>query len=637
MTNRTKLPGRIIIVYLLMLVFFCSTGLAGKPLDIQDHWAEKEISQWMDKGLITGYSDESFKPNDSITRAEFMALINRAYGFTKKADIIFSDIDENNWFYDDASKAVAAGYITGYSDVTLRPNNDVSRQEVAVILSRLLKMSQVNNKSAIEKFSDFSSIPAWSKEAVNSVVVKGYIGGYPDGNYRPGNSTTRAETVTILARVVGELYNSSGSYGLAEDKLIIPGNVTINTTDILLENITIEGNLYLTAGIGDGNVILNNVTVKGTTVISGGGENSITLDHCSLNEVIVKREDDKVRIVAQGNTNIQIVRVKSGSTIDTSAITDEANGVVTIFINTDEEVELIGKFGTVIIEGEGANVSLINATVEKMVINAPTTVTGHGKIENAFVNVNGCSFEKKPENLFLADGVAVDIIVDPVEPTVKPDKGGGGGGPSQPPSTISLDRINHQEMFIGQVIDISVSTDATRITATSDNTEVLTVEVVGKKLVLTTKKLGAVRITVTGSKSGYNDRIRTFTVLVKEPTPPGVALSAINATNGTVTVTFNKPPAPPPTVDDFTITKSINGGQAVDVSVTDVLWNQKQIQATLTIPLVAKTSEEQSVVISARYKNTDFISAGYFIVSALPSWTTISNTLEATFEVQEQN
>ncbi len=660
MINKKKLTGSLFVFYLLLIAFLCSLAFAEELSDIDGHWAEKEISQWVEKGLSTGYSDGSFKPNDYITRAEFMALVNRAYGFTEKIGTSFSDVNENDWFYDDVAKAVAAGYLTGYSDETVKPNNEISRQEVAVILSRLLKLLQASDKGALERFSDYSTIPAWSKEAVNSVVEKGYMGGYPDGNYGPANSTTRGETVTILARAIGELYNTPRTYGPEEGIQSISGNVTVNIADVKIQNTTIEGSLYLTAGIGDGNVVLNNVTVKGTTVISGGGENSIVLEDCSLNEVIIERKDGKVRVVAQGNTNIHRQIVKSGAIIDTSAITDEATGIVTIFIATDEEVELIGRFDSVIIEGEGAKVSLINATIEKMVItetaigatvnvsdnsfinimeiNAPTTVTGQGKIETAFVNVNGCSFEKKPENLYLADGVAVDIIIDPIDPTVQPRGGGsgdGGSGPTQP-STISMDIINNQEMFIGKIIEINVSTDATSIIAISDNTEVLTVAVEGKKLVLTAKNPGTANITVTGSKSGYNDRIRTFTVVVKEPATPEVSISAINATNGTVTVVLSKIPTTEPRIADFTITRSVNGGQVVEVSATEISWNEDELEVNLTIPPVPRTAIKQSVVISAKYKDTDFVSADEFIVIALPDGTTISNVLEATFEVQEQ-
>lgn len=441
MINKKKLSGNLFIIYLFLIVLFCSTGLAVQPTDIVGHWAEDNISQWVDKGLITGYSDGSFKPNESITRAEFMALVNRAYGFAGQASVSFSDVNASNWFYDDAAKAVAAGYMAGYNDGTLRPNNDISRQEVAVILSRLLKMPQVSNMTVIQNFSDYSSIPAWSKEAVNSVVVDAYMGGYPDGSYGPANSITRAETVTVLARAIGQLYNAPGTFGPEQGIQTISGNVTVNTADVELQNITIEGNLYLTAGIGDGDVVLTNVTVKGTTVISGGGENSITLEDCSLNEVIVERVDGKVRIIANGNTNIQIIRVESGTIIDTSALTDDGTDLITIYVTTDEEVELIGNFGTVYIENEGSKVSILsgtiekliiaetatnstvfvaeNATIETMEINTLITVTGQGTIELAIIGEGAgeSTFENEPET------------IEGEQPTVEePSAGGGGGG-----------------------------------------------------------------------------------------------------------------------------------------------------------------------------------------------------------------
>jgi len=82
--------------------------------DIGGHWAEDTIAKWVEQGLISGYTDGTFRPDNSITRAEFMALVNRAFGFNKKAAIGFFDVSATDWFYDEIAKAVKAGYISGY-------------------------------------------------------------------------------------------------------------------------------------------------------------------------------------------------------------------------------------------------------------------------------------------------------------------------------------------------------------------------------------------------------------------------------------------------------------------------------------------------------------------------------------------
>lgn len=90
------------------------------PSDIAGHWAESVITQWQSKGLIQGYEDGTFKPGNTITRAEFVTLMNNAKGFWSEGSINFSDVKNGSWFYSAVARAVAAGYVKGYSDGQLQ-------------------------------------------------------------------------------------------------------------------------------------------------------------------------------------------------------------------------------------------------------------------------------------------------------------------------------------------------------------------------------------------------------------------------------------------------------------------------------------------------------------------------------------
>jgi len=87
--------------------------------DLNGHWAEKQIMGWMEKGFIKGYSDNTFKPNNTITRAEFLTIVNNVFGYKDKAQISFTDVKTSDWYYDEIAKAIAAGYIKGYADGTI--------------------------------------------------------------------------------------------------------------------------------------------------------------------------------------------------------------------------------------------------------------------------------------------------------------------------------------------------------------------------------------------------------------------------------------------------------------------------------------------------------------------------------------
>jgi N-acetylmuramoyl-L-alanine amidase len=172
-----------------------------KKDDITGHWAETTIRNFITKGYVSGYSDGTFKPDNSITRAEFITIINKIFSYTQEADISFTDVKSSDWYYKEVRKAVSKGYVTGYSDNTFKPTNPVTREEAAVIVSRV-KGLKANSTSNLSKFKDAQDISSWAKEYVDAVVAAGYITGYEDSTFKPKNNVTRAEAVVILSRAL---------------------------------------------------------------------------------------------------------------------------------------------------------------------------------------------------------------------------------------------------------------------------------------------------------------------------------------------------------------------------------------------------------------------------------------------------
>lgn len=192
----------------LTVIFLCSIVFSDLPVqpayaqfsDIRGSWAEKQINDWADKGLAGGYPDGTFKPNSQITRAEFVALTNRAFGKQNpaaRAD--FEDVKESNWFYTEVAAATAAGYTAGYTDGTFKPLNPITRQEAASIVARLL---QLDAGAADQAFADDGAIAPWARAAVGAVAAAGIMGGYPDGSFKGANPITRAEAVATLDRAL---------------------------------------------------------------------------------------------------------------------------------------------------------------------------------------------------------------------------------------------------------------------------------------------------------------------------------------------------------------------------------------------------------------------------------------------------
>jgi hypothetical protein len=364
--------------------------------DIRGSLAEKEIIDWAAKGLVHGYSDNTFKPDHPVTRAEFFTLVNRAFGYTKTVTNQFNDVAAADWFSGDIGKAAAAGYIEGCPDGGIKPNDWISRQETAVILSRIFSADSGKRDAAVS-FTDNSRIPGWSRAAISTAVENGYMECYPDGSFQPAVLITRSGAVSVLHRAAGALYNKAGIYGPVEGTITVDGNVTISSRDIILKNTVIKGNLYLTEGIGDGNATLDNVIVKGTMLVKGGGIHSIVIINTILGKVSISVPDgSSVRLVASGNSAVGTVTAGSGTILEERGVT--GSGFVDVVIPKGATVQLSGQFASVRVEKPNTRVNITNGSISYVSISqnaAGSTVTlGQGVIittltANAATVVNG--------------------------------------------------------------------------------------------------------------------------------------------------------------------------------------------------------------------------------------------------------
>ncbi|MEA4846925.1 MAG: S-layer homology domain-containing protein [Clostridiaceae bacterium] len=436
-----------------------NTDAAEYP-DIAGNKYEARLREWIDNGFIKGNPDGSFKPYNTITRAEFMALVNRSFGFTEAAEIDFTDVRKENWFYEDAAKAVKAGYMQGY-DGKLFPLESISRQAFATVLARLTGGETAADDTVINSLTDSKSIPEWSKAAISTVINKGYFKELISDAFKPEEKVTRLEAVVALDRAFKSMYKAvyskGGTYGPASGIMTFDGNVAIISPNVTLKNMAINGDLVLRESIGDGNVHLDNVTVKGTTIVRGGGENSITISNSSLGRVRVIREGNIVRIVAIGSTTIGEVDMRSGAILQEEYLTGDGFGDIVIpdDIFAGAAVIFEGDFDNITVDSSNVNINLVEGTIGNLTltqqaagttvnlaqetsidilnINAAVNITGQGSIQTANINASGSTIQQQPENVVVAPGASAVINNQTVTKsmTVAPPKvssGGGGGG-----------------------------------------------------------------------------------------------------------------------------------------------------------------------------------------------------------------
>ncbi|MDQ0196427.1 S-layer homology domain-containing protein [Paenibacillus wynnii] len=425
--------------------------------DISSHWAKEEINESISNGLISGYADQTFQPNKVITRAEYISIVNKAFGFSHKADQTFTDVSPEKWFYNDVAKAKSSGYISGFEDSTFRPDQPISREQAAKIIYQLMQLDGGTAERNAVSFQDEQQMSAWSKPYMKEVVSKGYLKGYPDASFRPQKSITRAEAVVMLDKAVGQLIHQAGSYDLKEVK----GNVTINSGGVTVKNAVIKGDLILAAGIGEGEVLLDHVTVEGRTIVNGGGENSIVIQDSTMNQLLVQKDFGRVRVFTKGDTSISNTVVKSeakleqekGTTgfqsisVESTTVNDvvKLEGTfVKVAVNSTVTLEVSGQSTVTLLQtntgSEGSEIKLLsNAILEQVILQANAKVTGDGTIVKAVINVEGVSFEQNVKEYILSVLVKL-VLIDGKEvsgssvPTV-PVAGGTTNSPTPVPTS----------------------------------------------------------------------------------------------------------------------------------------------------------------------------------------------------------
>ncbi|MBF4695511.1 S-layer homology domain-containing protein [Fusibacter ferrireducens] len=379
--------------------------------DLVGHWSESIMREWIGEELISGYDGNSYKPNTAITRAEFCTLLNNVIGLTATENTVaFKDVAPSDWFYQTIKNAASNGWVSGYEDGAFYPNNPIKREEAAVVVKKILSQNAASQSTSLNHFKDYNEISTWSKEAIETLVNKGYLNGYPDGTFRAKQSITRGEAVAMLGKVFGEIFSAKGTYKGAKETTY--ENVTIASADVTLEDMMVKGDLYIAESVGNGDVTLNNVTVEGDIIVKGGGEHSIHFNNTNvLGALIVKKADNKIRIIASGTTRVNVTYLASGALL----VEDElaADGFNNVILNAETleglEIELVGRFNTVEALTEGFKINLPEkSTIQQLNVNDKAVgfdVAGKGTIQAASVNANDSRIDVSVDKMSVGEKV----------------------------------------------------------------------------------------------------------------------------------------------------------------------------------------------------------------------------------------
>lgn len=393
------------------------------------HWADGYLDQMVEWGFMN--SSQTVEPNRALTRAEFMAIVNRAYGYHEKGSIPFTDVKPEDWFYDDVSIAYTANYINGTSPTTASPNSTLTREMATAVLGRNMMLEE--SPGELINFSDGRNVSNWAVGIVKAATENYLIDGYTDGTFQPKRSVTRAEMAALMTRTVGTPLQEAGEYTLDG----VYGNVTITSPGVTLKDTIISGDLYVTGGVGLGDVRLENVTVLGRIIAAGTGvgekgDVSILMRNVTADELLVDNlRDQYVSLRTDGVTEIGKVTVATSAYLEDN--TPQGSGMKLISFEGSEnsQLDLAGRIEEVITKTPKATVRLAKGTIETMTVDeaAPdskviidrgaeiktlnldvgTAVSGEGDIKTLNVNAPGSTVTMLPDQINIRPGLTATI------------------------------------------------------------------------------------------------------------------------------------------------------------------------------------------------------------------------------------
>mgnify|MGYP000009156920 FL=1 len=394
-------------------------------------WMEPYLEQVVEWGVMRGDASGNLNPDRQITRAEFVTMVNRAFGYTEAGANPFTDVPNNAWYAEDIRIASRAGYFNGTSATTASPNALVTREQAAAMLGRNLRLQ--GGAGAITSFTDNQQIGAWSRGLVQEAADMGIIQGYKDGTFRPKAKITRGQVACFLVRALGTLVQEPGEQTAGG----VYGNLTINTSGVTLRDTVVTGNLYLTGGVGLDDVVLENVTVMGKIVVSGAGtsqkgESSIVLRNVTAGGLEVDSLTGQfISLRSDGLTNIKETTVRTSAYLEDltedglglqyirleggSGIQLQLAGNIKEVINLTPDSKLAfaqGVANKVTVDERATGTTLnidSSATVRELNLDTGTTVTGTGDIGVLTVNSDGSVVPMLPDTIIIRPGVTADI------------------------------------------------------------------------------------------------------------------------------------------------------------------------------------------------------------------------------------
>lgn len=359
-----------------------------KQYHIPDNWARNALIFAVRYGILYGSGDGTLSPTKNATRAELATIFSRLLPTECSIDLTaFEDLEADQWYYEPIGHAAAMGLISGTDETTMTPNGKATREQAFVMIARAFGLPEAD-ESALYQFKDWTKVSDWAVPSVAALIEAGYIRG-SDGYLNPMNNITRQEFAQVLYSIFDLITpelkeQQEGTILCRADS--IPAGTVING-DLLLCNDAAELNL---AGI----------TVTGRLILQGVNLLELSLDGCSIGELVLCRPTD-LRLT---ESEILLVSVLEGKSSLSGSYHSVSVSAETVLYGTADYIKICAGDLTVA-EGasadqlqaepsaEGSTVT-VNGTVTYANIEAELTLTGSGSVASA--EIRAADFTPEP-------------------------------------------------------------------------------------------------------------------------------------------------------------------------------------------------------------------------------------------------
>lgn len=374
-----------LLLSVVLVVSLLPVSSAANLSDIAGHWAEDYIEYGVTAGYISGYTNGTFRPNNTVTRAEFSKMMNTALGINHSVSISFTDVISSDWYYNEVRKAVSAGYISGYADNTFGANRNITRQEAAVMLARIVTEPET---TASTTFQDAASIDTWASASIAKMAAKTYMLGDKNNNFRPKAALTRAEAAKIL-------------YEVLKNEIIASTNQSFSVSGSSYYNTIYPNNVTITEGVTNGAISFNSCRILGTLTASGGMDSTVNLSNTGVNSLVASSVSGESKVVLSGSSYATKTLVNNGVTLSGSDF-----GTVSLSGEnlSSDTVRLVGDFDTVNVT-TSAVIKATGGTIKQFTVyDRATLMLQAGNITRFDLEADA-----KNSSIALSDGVTISV------------------------------------------------------------------------------------------------------------------------------------------------------------------------------------------------------------------------------------